>query len=139
MPVVRWLATQGSSIGLRVPNARERARAMGMEAYIQGIALSDRAIFDAQGGASDRCFLGARCGRALTNWVTGGALAAHAFPSPASVIATYSRLLARVRECAEAAGAPLVDHPVPSALRGQLLPIPRTEVPYAAEHGRGAR
>eukprot|EP00969_Alexandrium_andersonii_P239860 10589429-Alexandrium_andersonii.AAC.1 len=48
-PAVDWLHNHGPAAGVRVPSATERARALGMGAYFEGLALPPLVAFNAQG------------------------------------------------------------------------------------------
>eukprot|EP00959_Pyramimonas_sp_CCMP1952_P100693 2106369-Pyramimonas_sp.AAC.1 len=45
----RWLVKEGRAHGLRPPAAEERARAVGLAGYYQGLGVRDRALYDAVG------------------------------------------------------------------------------------------
>ena len=48
-----WLVRSGPDIGVRPPNARERARALGIGGYAEALDLSEVALYDATGNAFD--------------------------------------------------------------------------------------
>ena len=48
-----WLAAEGPRLGIRAPNARERARALGVGTYATRLDVSDTALFNATSKATD--------------------------------------------------------------------------------------
>ena len=46
--VARWMAVHGERHGYCTPNTNERSRAMGMEAYLTELGLTERVLYDAQ-------------------------------------------------------------------------------------------
>ena len=46
-----WISRHGPTVGFRVPNVRERARAMGMGSYLDELGLSEQELYDAQGNS----------------------------------------------------------------------------------------
>eukprot|EP00969_Alexandrium_andersonii_P275039 12155616-Alexandrium_andersonii.AAC.1 len=81
-PAVDWLHNFGPAAGVRVPNVMERARALGMGAYFEGLALPPLAAFNAQGNVFDRAALALRIADAVEDWGNGMAWPLHVFPSP---------------------------------------------------------
>ena len=47
--VTRWIAVHGEMHGYRTPTTKERSRAMGMEAYLAELGLTESVLYDAQG------------------------------------------------------------------------------------------
>eukprot|EP00969_Alexandrium_andersonii_P026763 1167630-Alexandrium_andersonii.AAC.1 len=64
----------------------ERARALGMGAYFEGLALPPLAAFNAQGNVFDRTALAIRIADAVEDWGNGMAWPFHVFPSPGVVM-----------------------------------------------------
>ena len=48
-----WISQHGDAAGFRIPNTRERGRAMGMGAYLTAVGLSEQELYDAQGNSFD--------------------------------------------------------------------------------------
>ena len=91
--VARWLSLHGPAAGFRIPTVVERARGYGMESYLLGFGLSERALFDAEGNMFDPdCWL-QRVSAALWAWCCGLAdLPSANPPSLADVAASYVSL-----------------------------------------------
>ena len=75
-------------MGIRTPNARERARATGMGGYLEGLGLTERQLFDATGNIFDKdaVKVRARCG--VECWIQGR-LERHSYPSWESIRTQY--------------------------------------------------
>ena len=134
--LARWVDMHGPNLGFRRPNVRERSRVLGMGAYLDGLRLSERSLFDAQGNAFDRAILGVRIGRALAAWVSGGSVPSHSFPTPDQVRRIYNQLASEVA----AAGHEPHPHPIPTEVQQwleRLPPAPPAPLPLTALGGRG--
>eukprot|EP00969_Alexandrium_andersonii_P100545 4435514-Alexandrium_andersonii.AAC.1 len=53
-----WLAERADEIGARVPNAGERARAMGVRQYSKDLGLDEKALAGALGNSFDKDLVG---------------------------------------------------------------------------------
>ncbi|MFM7984441.1 MAG: hypothetical protein ACKPKO_34460, partial [Candidatus Fonsibacter sp.] len=51
--VAAWIAAHGEAEGFRVPNVRERSRAMGTAAYTDEPGLAEQELYDGQGNSFD--------------------------------------------------------------------------------------
>ena len=67
----RWLMRHGREHGLRPPSAEERARAVGMSTYYQGLQLQGRELYDAVGNHFDPRCLQQRVSSLLHDWFQG--------------------------------------------------------------------
>eukprot|EP00969_Alexandrium_andersonii_P291666 12891217-Alexandrium_andersonii.AAC.1 len=85
-PAVDWLRNFGPAAGVRVPSVLERARALGMGAYFEDLALPPLVAFNAQGNVFDRTALALRIADAVADWGNGVVWPLHAFPSPGVVL-----------------------------------------------------
>ena len=66
-----WIAEHGPSHGIRTPNVRERARALGMGDYMAQLHLTDLELFNAQGNIFDLDSLCEALYYALFTWLNG--------------------------------------------------------------------
>ena len=106
---VRWLADYGEAIGVRIPNTRERARALGLEEYYASLrekGLGPTALFTAQGNSFDHVAVARRIGQAVRTWLRGGLAERHRYPRPAVVEDIYQQLKAPI-EAGTDGGPPL--------------------------------
>ena len=85
------------SMGLRVPNAQERARATGQEFYWAALGLSEQQLYDAVGDHLDPAAVVMRLLYPLQDWVAGVARPRHAYPGPCLLWDLYDELLEGLR------------------------------------------
>ena len=134
-----WIAAHGEESRFRTPNVAERARAMGMAAYLDSLrrlGMDDLQLFNAQGHSFDRAAVAMRVREALTTWTAGGVLARRAYPGPADVVAVYEQLWAAVLS----AGTAACLYPLPRDLHaslcgGSAAAARRADSDLAAEDG----
>ena len=69
--LVAWMAGNEAVLGARPPNVRERARGMGVDAYLGGMGIDDYHTARALADAFDPDALAASVGRPLTRWLAG--------------------------------------------------------------------
>ena len=142
IPTAAWIAAHGEGLGFRTPNAAERARAMGMAAYLDSfrrLGLDDLHLFNAQGNSFDRAVVAMWTREALATWTAGGALARHTYPGPADVVAVYEQLRVAVLSTGTAACL----HPFPRDLQatlcgGAAVAARRVGAPLGTPQGTGA-
>ena len=146
--VASWISQHGEGMGFRVPNVRERGRAMGMAVYLDELGLCETELYDAQGNSFDPQAVLIRVQQGLVAWMNGAELERHVFPGIAVLREEYTKVSAYV----QGRGLTGCDHPFPHDLRDYLMaserptqwsttPTLATEGgnPAAAEHGRGAQ
>ena len=147
----RWIADHGAEIGVRIPNTRERARALGLEdhyAQLRGQGLGLAALFTAQGNSFDHIAVSRRIGQAVRTWLRGGLTERHLYPRPAVVDDIYQHLKAPIEAGADG-GPPLRCQPTafPADLHHRLVSCriedaappaaaPTVWAPNAADAGR---
>jgi len=145
--VASWISVHGAEQGFRVPNVRERGRAMGMMAYLNELELGEQELYDAQGNSFDPQAVLIRLQSGVLGWARGDVVARHEYPMAAAVRDAYSAVLGYVR----GRGLQGAEHPYPHDLRewllgleavAQLSQTPSAEhilsdAQRAAEHGRG--
>jgi hypothetical protein len=141
LPTVSWIAAHGARHGFRIPNVAERARGMGMGAYLHSLGqlgLDEFQMFNGQGNSFDRAAVALRRREGVARWLAGADLARHSYPDPRSVYSDYERL----RREAVLAGLPARDFPYPADLQEALLrprgaACPGPPLDSAAGGGRG--
>ena len=69
--VTRWMAVHGERRGYRTPSTRERSRAMGMDAYLADLGLTERVLYDAQGNSYDPQAVKIRLAEGIRQWSNG--------------------------------------------------------------------
>ena len=114
-----WMVLAGAVHGFRPPTTAERARNMGMGAYLHQLDLPERDLYDAQGNSFDLGLLGACVGSTLAAWLRGEDVPRHRFPAVQAVLARYQE----VRTAVEAAGHAPVTAPVPPHVIAALREI----------------
>merc|ERR1712242_45525 len=92
----RWLAANADAIGVRIPNASERVRAMGLQGWVEHLGLSEYEAFNATGNAFDGWAQTRRIVGPVESWVVGGPLPRHDYPAPAEVWRQYRALSAAI-------------------------------------------
>ena len=95
MPTARWIVDHGASIGIRIPNVRERARALGLGDYydlLEAQGLGTVQLFTAQGNAFDHVAVARRLGQAVRTCLRGGFPERHRYPTPQAIEDLYQRL-----------------------------------------------
>ena len=105
----RWIADHGANIGIRIPNVRERARALGLGDYyglLEAQGLGAAQLFTAQGNAFDHVAVARRLGQAVRAWLRGGFPERHRYPAPSAIEDLYQRLRAPIEAGADG-GPPL--------------------------------
>ncbi|MFM7987626.1 MAG: hypothetical protein ACKPKO_50755, partial [Candidatus Fonsibacter sp.] len=93
-----WINEHGEQKGFRAPNVGERARAMGMAAYLSQLGLGDNELYDGQGNSFDPQAVLIRIQQGLRSWERGGPIARHEFPEPSFVAQVYEGVLQYVTE-----------------------------------------
>lgn len=101
-----------------MPHVGERARGLGIEAYLATLGSSEANTYDAQGNAFDYRALALRVGHWVRVWLAGGALPATAWPGGAEL----ARLFQDIRDGLPAA---LGRWPAPPSRRTWRRPWPR--------------
>ena len=124
VPTACWIAEHGREHGFRAPSVAERTRGLGLEGYMEALRLTELATYNGQGNSFDRGFIGLRIGRPVREWLQGGNLDSHRFPSPDITLGIYRR----IRRVVASEGWDTVTTPIPL---GILAP--------AAEDGRGVQ
>ena len=137
-----WIGRHGEQHGFRTLDPQERGRATGCGAYLEGLALDSRDLYDAQGTYQDRAAIGCRLSQYLRAWVCGERIPAGSQPLD---VPGLERVYQRVRATVEDAGIPAQATGVPADVqRAAALawaPISGADAPdpaVAAEDGRGA-
>lgn len=141
--VADWISQHGPERGFRIPNVRERSRAMGMAAYLQELQLDERELYDGQGNSFDPQAVCLRLHEGLRSWLATGQLARHCFPMISVAHSAFQEVLSYVQQ----RGLHGVEHPFPYDLRGVLVldpgnalthtpPVVHDGSSLAAEYGR---
>ena len=80
LPTVSWIAAHGTRHGCRIPNVAERARGMGMGAYLHSLGqlgLDELQMFNAQGNSFDRAAVALKLRDGVARWLAGGDFTRH--------------------------------------------------------------
>ena len=84
-----WISQHGEAAGFRIPNTRERARAIGMGAYLAALGLSEQEMYDAQGNSFDPHAIVMRLRDGIRQWAAGGPVGRHQYPSMDAVAGAF--------------------------------------------------
>ena len=106
-----WVGRHGEQHGFRALDPQERSRATGCGAYLEGLGISSRALYDAQGYHFDRAIVAWRLSRYITAWVRGEWVPVG--PDPLDVPG-LERLYQRIRAAVEDEGIPTQPMGVPA-------------------------
>ena len=71
LPAIRWLLDHEDAARVRIPNTRERGKALGMWQYLKELGMEERRLFDAQGEITDKEALTRRIAYATVGWLRG--------------------------------------------------------------------
>ena len=132
----QWFAAHGPQAGVRIPNVRERARALGLEQYCDALGLGEREMYDAQGNSFDQEILHVRIGAALGDWARG-ARRRHNWLPPLELLQTYRTVQMEINRPDETRRSPF-----PADLWEGVLslftPLPTPSTSAAAPHESSA-
>ena len=122
--LTQWLVEQGPSIGVRPPNAEERARALGIGAYTERLGLPPETLYEATGRARDPATLVSRARGPIGRILRGSEGGSTQWPGLQTIRQRWNNAVKElVREGAR-----------PAALVG-----PERLSPLIAAHGAAAR
>ena len=122
--VGRWVEAHGRGMGVRVPNAQERARATGQGGYLLGLKLSPRELYDAVGNYFDPDPVAIRLGDVVKDWAHGRSHAQADCMAPSGLLKVYSEL----RRWVQAVGPPAQASPFPRDVQPTLCELERSEL-----------
>jgi len=92
-----WLMANGRLHGLRPPSEHERARAVGLASYYDGLDLAGRDLYDAVGMHFDPRCLQQRIISLLKDWFRGINPAPVAYPPPADLLRVFDKVWRHAR------------------------------------------
>ena len=146
--VCAWISVHGPAAGFRIPNVQERARNMGMEAYIRDLArlgdLTEKEVFDAEGNSFDFHAVMVRTAVQIARWTQGEPIRAHQYPRHVASVQAH----ADAKDFVRAQGmVPPTTGPHPDDLARRLVvtdypflkPISPERVPEPPEAAAGCR
>ncbi len=139
--VATWISRHGEAAGFRVPNTRERSRAMGMGAYLADLGLSENELYDGQGKSFDPQAVVIRLRDGLRRWAQGDVLPRQQYPAMDRVEEAFQEVHAYVEQrgllgCTRPFPHDLRDRLIAAALTPQLSDTPPEHLSPAAEDGR---